>query len=217
LLDYLLSNAAFAGAAYWFDIAAPGPADTQFKAMHGNEFWTYWFQVLGGLILSVLLRKLLRYPVVPRRLFGAYMEHRDQVLPYVQHRLFPWRYDDASKEFRNLVTAVVAFLAMFMYRVKLQDAANSLSEPFSNGILVSITALVVSLLLLEIIYFYLMIADQPVECTLLTSKHKVTAVVALLIVLLDLLAFEHGHWIALFLVAGLAAITAVALVFTFVL
>lgn len=183
-VDHLLLNVAFAGVAFLFDLKVPGPPDRTLRSMHGSDYWIYWVQVAAGFALALFVR------------LGTARLHLI--------RLWPTTLETAGDAYIGVIIAAMAFMAMFFYRIRIRDPADALAEPFAVGIVISLLLLWCVFLAAELIQFYLG-ALEDTRMTVASSRNVTSTLVTSALIALDLLAFEHGHWLVLLGVGGLAA------------
>jgi len=184
LVDSLLLAAALFGAAYAFDANVPGPSSAHIEPLAGAALWRYWIQAAIGAALALPVR------AYGRRLTAA--------------KLVPLSIDGAMHAAVQAASYTLYFLALYMYRVRLHDPVHALASPFANGILQSCAALLIAMLVCWCVVAW----AAPQYATPLTARASpfaATAYAACIVMLVDLAAFEHGHWIAL-LVCGFVAV-----------
>lgn len=189
-IDYLLFNAAFAAGAFFFDWRVPGPDAVGVHIMTKRDYWVYWVQNVCGVVAAYLLRLFTGRSLRPR--------------------LLPPNSEAGGLAYQGLLVAFVAFLAMFLYRMRIDDPADALVEPFAIGIVISAVALCCVLLAAELIEYYLGTLPAPTQLSFDTSRNLQAALCVLAAMALDLLAFEHGHYLVLLTLAGLVAVWLVA-------
>lgn len=197
-IDSILFNVVFAGVAFLFDWRFPGPEDGTLGQMHGSDYWIYWVQFAAGAVLSLVVR------AATGRLRSIHI------------MLTPS--ERAGLSYQGWLVAAMAFLGMFLYRLRIRDPGDALVEPFAIGIVISLLWVWMVLMLAELIGFMMGSTDKTsvsgelVTLTFATSRNVTAAVVVALLMGLDLLAFEHGHWLVLLMVGGLAAVWAASVV-----
>lgn len=183
-IDYLLFSAVFATAAFLLDWRVPGPSDRVFERMHGADYWQYWLLAAAGWALALVLR------LVTRR-----------GLPL---RVLPSETEAAGAAYHGFLTALAVLLALFLYRLRIDDPGSALVEPFAIGIVLSAAAVCCVLLAAVVIEFYMGTPGvAPVHLTLTDNRNVAGGAGVLAIMTFDLLVLEHGHWMVLFVAGAL--------------
>ena len=195
LLDYLLANVLFAGFAFAFDVWYAGPEDSTLTKMHGAGYWQYWVQFVVGAALAFVMRAAL----------------------YREYGLGIWPLFSMLKQrllLQRASAALLAFFALAFYRVRITDPGGSLGEPFSSGILASAAMFVGVLFFFEVTTFVLGTIEQPATASIFSSRYVALALLGLAVIIVDLLAFSHGQWIALLLIGGVVLLFFIGAVYS---
>lgn len=184
-IDYAPFALAFAAGAFFWDWRVPGPDASEITAMKGADYWVWWVQAVAGAAFAVLLKAWTGRPLL---------------------RLWPRSAEGASSLYQGFMVAVIAFLALFLYRLRIDDPADALVEPFPIGVLFSMLGLCCALFAAELVEYYLGKAAPPVLLTLRSSRNLLAAYAGVGVMTLDLLAFQGAHLLALFGVALMCVI-----------
>lgn len=184
-IEHVVLNALFTVFAFFWDWWMPGPKDAQLTRISGAEYWRYWVEWVIGVIIALIAKAVLLHVYRPR----LWVRDAKETMLVAQ----------------RTGAALLLFLTLFFYRMHVSDPAHALGAPFASGLLMSMAAIVVVALILYIAWYMLGTIEQPADCTIYTSREVATMVLVPLIIFVDLVGFEHGHWLGLILPGGLLA------------